>query len=304
MSQNTVVLPTSGTVSGLAMTQNTNNALDTLNTLWSGAAAPASPESGQWWHDTTNNILKLRSMDNTQWIAIAMLSESAYIASPAYPGQVTGNLNRALNAGMMIDQVNEGASYSIPVNGTLVYTVDQWLTECVSGSASGVTAQRVSDAPAGLTNSLKVTVGNGAGSVAAGDYLVIYQPIEANNLSDFGYGGTSAIASSLCFWAKSSVSGVFAASLQNAANDRSIVSKFTLASAGTWQLITLPGIPGDVAGTWAGGNNAMLDLIITIASGTTYQNSTLGSWLAANSFASTFQSNSVLTTSGASFQLW
>src|ERR1700722_3118056 len=105
MSQNAIVLPTTGTVSGLQMTQDTNNALDTLNTAWSGSSAPSSPEAGQFWHDTTNNILKMRSLDNTNWIPLLNLSEASYVASPSYPGQVSGSVNRIINSGMQIDQV-------------------------------------------------------------------------------------------------------------------------------------------------------------------------------------------------------
>ena len=47
MSQNSLVLPTTGTVSGLQITQAANSALDTLNTLASGAGVPSSPEAGQ-----------------------------------------------------------------------------------------------------------------------------------------------------------------------------------------------------------------------------------------------------------------
>src|SRR5579871_6764195 len=100
MSQNSVVLPTTGTVSGLQMTQDCNNALDTLNTLWSGASAPGSPEVGQLWHDTTNNILKLRSLDNTTWIPLFYLSETAYVAGGPSLGQISGTANRILNGAM------------------------------------------------------------------------------------------------------------------------------------------------------------------------------------------------------------
>lgn len=86
MSQNSLTLPTTGTVSGLTMTQNTNNALDTLNTLASGAAAPSSPEAGQFWHDTTNNLLKIRSLDNAAWISLFSLNESAYTGNPVSVG--------------------------------------------------------------------------------------------------------------------------------------------------------------------------------------------------------------------------
>ena len=81
MSQNSLTLATSGTLSGLAAVEGINAAIDTLNTLASGASAPSSPEAGQFWHDTTNNLLKIRSMDNTAWIIIGSLDETNHLFS-------------------------------------------------------------------------------------------------------------------------------------------------------------------------------------------------------------------------------
>src|SRR5437899_84641 len=67
MSQNTVVIPTTGTLSGLAAVQDINNALDTLLTNNSGAAAPSTIKAYQFWADTTNKQLKLRNDANSAW---------------------------------------------------------------------------------------------------------------------------------------------------------------------------------------------------------------------------------------------
>jgi hypothetical protein len=83
MSQNSLVLPTSGTLSGLAAVEAVNAALDTLNTLAAGASAPSTPEAGQLWHDTTNNLLKIRSVDNTAWIRLGTLDETNHIFAAA-----------------------------------------------------------------------------------------------------------------------------------------------------------------------------------------------------------------------------
>ena len=305
MSQNAIVLPTSGTISGLQMTQATNNALDTLNTLASGGSAPASPEAGQLWHDTTNNLLKIRSLDNTTWVPFLQLNETAYAALPYFPAQITGNVNRIINAAMAIDQVNEGAAYSVPATNSPIYSLDQWIAACESSTATGITTQRVSDAPAGFSNSLKVTVGTGASSVGATDFLLLSQRIEANNLSDLNYGTSNAAPVSISFWVKSSVTGTFAVALQNApAYGRSLVQKFTVTTAGVWQLITLPLIPGDQAGTWNNsGVNAGLEVFIGIAAGSTYQTSSLNAWAGTTAFGSTSQTNGVLTTTSATFQI-
>jgi hypothetical protein len=70
MSQNSLVLPTTGTVTGLTMVQDMNLALDSLNTNNSGASAPATTEAFQWWVDSTNNLLKMRDETNSTWISL------------------------------------------------------------------------------------------------------------------------------------------------------------------------------------------------------------------------------------------
>ena len=77
-SQNAVVLPTTGTVSGLQMTQNINNALSTVISQFSGASAPASPTQYQLWADTTNSVLKI--YDGTNWLALGSFSGGQWIA--------------------------------------------------------------------------------------------------------------------------------------------------------------------------------------------------------------------------------
>ncbi len=303
MSQNSIVLPTTGTVSGLQMTQDTNNALDTLNTLASGASAPGSPEAGQLWHDTTANIIRIRSLDNTTWIPLYNLNESSYLSGPySSPGGTNDRLNRIINGGMQIDQVNEGASYAVSTSNAQAYALDQWIVTCQSAGASGVTAQRVADAPSGLTNSLKVTVGTGS-AVGASEFLLINQKIEGNFVDDLAYGTANARPASLSFWVKSSQTGTFAVSLMNSSNLRAYVASFTIASANTWTLVTIQNIPGDQSGTWLTGSNVGLILFITVAMGTTWQTSTLNAWQGGPEWASTAQTNSVLSTNGATFQV-
>jgi hypothetical protein len=83
MSQNSLAEPTSGTLSGLSLVQGLNAALDTLNTLASGASAPAAPEVGQLWHDTGNNLLKIRSQDNTAWETVGSFDETNHLFTAA-----------------------------------------------------------------------------------------------------------------------------------------------------------------------------------------------------------------------------
>jgi len=42
----------------------------TLRSMFSGAGEPASPEIGQPWFDTTDNIMKIRNADDDGWLGI------------------------------------------------------------------------------------------------------------------------------------------------------------------------------------------------------------------------------------------
>lgn len=78
MSQNPIVLPTTGTFSGLQEQDYINNALDTLNTKWSGAGAPSSPEVGQYWLNTNVSPYQLNMWDGSQWVIVGYLNTTAH----------------------------------------------------------------------------------------------------------------------------------------------------------------------------------------------------------------------------------
>lgn len=66
MSQNSLSLPTTGTLSGLSLVEGINSALDTLNTMNSGGSAPLNPEACMWWIDTANGLIKQRGSQSQQ----------------------------------------------------------------------------------------------------------------------------------------------------------------------------------------------------------------------------------------------
>lgn len=208
--------------------------------------------------------------------------------------------NKLRNGAMEVDQANEGASVAL-ATGVAQYVTDGWSASYVS-AATGVTAQRVADAPVGLKNSLKLTVGTGAGSVSAGDKLRITQQIEGQDLIELGFGNAGALPVSLQGAFKSSLTGTFSVALQNAAGNRTYVATEVVAVANTWTPWTLPNIPGDVAGSWATDNTPGLVLVITVACGSTGQTSTLNAWQASGAIAANTQTSTHLTTSGATFQ--
>lgn len=74
MSQNATQIQNTGTLSGLALVNQANGALDTIQTNSSGTADPGAIGAYKFWADTTNGLLKIRNAANTAWVTIGTLA--------------------------------------------------------------------------------------------------------------------------------------------------------------------------------------------------------------------------------------
>jgi hypothetical protein len=209
-----------------------------------------------------------------------------------------GHRNRIINGAMVIDQRNAGASVSI-TDSTVVFLTDRFrFDENTDGSFS---AQQVSTAPSGFSNSLKFTVTSADTSLTAGQYANMRQNIEGFNTADLNWGTASAATVTLSFWVYSSLTGTFGGSLRNSASDRSYPFTYTINSANTWEKETIT-IPGDTTGTWVGATNGIgLTVIWGFGVGSTYSG-TANAWQSGNYLAPT-GATSVVGTNGATFYI-
>jgi hypothetical protein len=133
----------------------------------------------------------------------------------------------------------------VTVNGS--YPVDRFPTTHASDGA--FSAQQVTDAPAGFTNSVKYTVTTADASIGATQILLFRQFIEGNDFADLGWGTANAKTVTLSFWVRSSVTGTFGGSIGNNANDRYYSYSYNISSTDTWEYKTIT-IVGDTSGTW------------------------------------------------------
>jgi hypothetical protein len=74
MSQGSLVIPNSGTLSGLSLVNTINAMLDIIDSLHSGTTDPGAIGAFRLWADTTNDLLKIRNAANSAWIAVGTLS--------------------------------------------------------------------------------------------------------------------------------------------------------------------------------------------------------------------------------------
>lgn len=201
--------------------------------------------------------------------------------------------NKIINGKMEIAQ--RGASFSAIATGD--YSLDRW--GFGNSSTSVATASQQSDAPSSneFQSSLRIAITTADTSIAAGDFMHVWQRVEGFNARDL-----IGRAFTLSFWVRSSKTGIHCVSLRNSGLDMAYVAEYTIAVANTWEYKTITvssGLP--TTGTWNWTNGIGLDVGWTLATGATYQ-TTANTWQTGN-FLSTANQVNCLDTIGNIFAI-
>ena len=203
--------------------------------------------------------------------------------------------NRIINGDMKIDQRNAGASVTPSATALYTYLVDRWAYNPTQASKMtfGQNLNSVTP-PAGYTNYFGGQVGASANvTVGSGDYFFLRQVVEGFNISDLSWGTASAQAVTLSFWVRSSLTGTFGGTLENAGLNRGYPFSYTISAANTWEQKSLT-IVGDTTGTWITNNGKGIDVRFGLGAGASFQG-TAGSWQAINTVSATGAVNLVAT---------
>lgn len=216
----------------------------------------------------TSSKLQVNNQDSFSFSSAGDITPASVNSGPLYG-------NRVINGAMEIDQVNGGAAVTPTGPNASVYLTDMFGANI--SQSSKLTFQQVVDAPAGLKNSLKVTVASQF-SPAASDTFFVYTAIEGKDVIDFQLGLAGAQIFTTSHWIKGSVAGTYAVSIRNAASNRSYVG--TVSVATSWAPLKVT-VQGDVTGTWATDNTAGMFISFDLGSGSNF-NTTAGSWQAGN----------------------
>lgn len=224
-------------------------------------------------------------------------SGTGLLISSINGNQVAGRRNKIINGEGIIDQEKAGNLTTIAANGALQYPVDQWLMLNTRTNGTTITGQRVTSPVSGFRSSIQVT-NTTAGAVAAGDQILIQQPIEASRVEDFAFGTATAKTLAISFTVQSSISGTFAISLRNGTSTRSFVQNYSLTAATPVRIAIF--VPGDITGTWQTGTALGFVVGFDLGSGSTTQTASLGVWQAGNFLTSTTATR-IAGTAGATF---
>jgi len=201
-----------------------------------------------------------------------------------------GRKNYIINGGMFVSQ--RGTSFASPTSTD--YTLDRW-QNTYSQDTGATTISQSSTSPDLFGSSLKIDCTTAEATVDAGNYWLLRQSLEGQDLQNLGYGTSSAKALTISFWVYSTKTGTFAVSLYNDDAAKSYVADVTVDSASTWEKKTVT-IAGDTASGFNNDNGRSLILNITLNAGSTFQ-TTAGSWTSGAYFGTSSTDNFLDNTS-------
>jgi|11BtaG_2_1085332.scaffolds.fasta_scaffold00165_14 hypothetical protein len=179
-----------------------------------------------------------------------------------------GRKNMIINGAMLISQRYSSAQ-SIP-SGSQPYFIDRFSSRNNNDGSASVSHS--AEAPNGFYRSMRIEVTSPDTSLASNQYLRFQQYIEGHNIfCDWGKGNTDHLT--LSFWVRSSLPGIYSASLEDGDALPLHIKEYQIDNADTWEYKTLT-FPPPPTGTFStAGTGTGMRLTMVQASGTQNQSS-------------------------------
>ena len=184
------------------------------------------------------------------------------------------NRNVIINGAMNVAQRATSVT-GLGADGTSYNTVDRFQFTA-SGTAGRFTMSQDSSAPSGFANSLKFDCTTADTSIASGEFLMLSQLIEGQNLQHFAKGTSDAKPFAVSFYVKGNASATYVAELYDYDNNRTVSKTFSVTT--DWTRIELS-MGADTTGAFDDDNAVSLYLNIWLHGGSNYTGGTLNtSW--------------------------
>lgn len=275
-----------------------------MSTIRVNAIQHTTANSGNMILHANGNVSMITS-NTTLFVGNTAISNAGIsVGGAAINPLATGMRNRIINGAMMIDQRYSGTANTVNANVNNQYNLDRWTWYNTMGTGAFTVQQmnaantsasnyEANSAPAGFINSMKMTVSTANTTPAAASFCRVIQPVEGLNVTDLGWGTSSAKPVTLSFWVKSSLAGSYSAVLLNNTGTRTNPQSYTISAANTWQYVSIT-YAGDTTGTWLTNNNIGVFVDFWFAGGSLYVTSSPG-WNGGTGYEITGQSNLMAT---------
>ena len=194
--------------------------------------------------------------------------------------QIGGRRNIVYNGAMKISQRTTGAT---GIGGDAGYfTLDRY--KISPGGTAGrlsMTQEAITDLP-GFANALKLACTTADTSIAAGEYLLLHQDFEGQDVQQIKKGTSDAEQVTVSFYVKGNASATYVVELFDNDNDRSVSQSFSVTTS--WNRVILT-FPADTTGAFDDDNASSLRMFFWLHSGSTYSSGTLQTSWGANTTA-------------------
>jgi len=252
---------------------------------------PAGATAGTlWWESDKGNLYLYYNDGNTsQWVPAVPVPDTSMLVTKveATPISALAANGMQINGGMEISQEIGAAGRT--TNG---YVCDGWLVaSSISITITGGQLAAGSSFGQPFRWFAYTAITTAKASLAASDYVILYQRIEGFRIAKLGWGAADAQPITIGFWTNHTKPGVYSVSVANGGNTRAYITTYTQAAANVPQYNTVT-IPGDVTGTWTADNTTGLHVYFTMAAGSSWFASP-NTWVAGNLFCASTQVNGV-----------
>jgi len=194
------------------------------------------------------------------------------------------NVTAAVGRNMVINGAMNVAQRSASVAAVATdgyYTLDRWHINMGTTSAGRLTMSQTADGPNGISaNCLKLDCTTADTSIAAGEFILLSQKFEGQNLQRIGKGVVGAKQVTVSFYVKASASFTFGLELYDNDNSRQITKLFDTTTDWVRHEITFPADVDDGSSPLDDDNANSLQLQFWLNGGATYTGGTLNtaSW--------------------------
>ena len=209
-------------------------------------------------------------MSNARNLANLLGTGTQITTADIADGAFEANKNLIINGAMQVAQ--RGTSQTGVTSSGYASAPDRF-SSLINGLGTWTLSQS-SDAPDGFSSSYKWECTVADSSISAGDYGILLQRMEGQNLQHLKKGSSNAESLTASFWVKSSKTGTYIFELYENHSQRSISKSYTISSANTWEYKSIT-IPGDTVGTINNDNTESLIPAFWVAAGSNYSSGTL-----------------------------
>jgi len=198
--------------------------------------------------------------------------------------RTNANVTAAVGRNMVINGAMNVAQRSASVAAVATdgyYTLDRWHINMGTTSAGRLTMSQTADGPNGISaNCLKLDCTTADTSIAAGEFILLSQKFEGQNLQRIGKGVAGAKQITASFYVKANAAFTFALELFDGDNGRQITKLFDTTTDWVRHEITFPADVDDGSSPLDDDNANSLQLQFWLNGGATYTGGTLNtaSW--------------------------